>query len=46
MYGILIRISEGKGGGRPDSAMAGIGNIALTDKAIESFKDIVAEFIK
>ncbi|MBQ1464789.1 MAG: alanine--tRNA ligase [Ruminococcus sp.] len=39
-------VTEGKGGGRPDSAMAGIGNIALTDKAIESFKDIVAEFIK
>ena len=39
-------VTEGKGGGRPDSAMAGIGNIALTDKAIESFKGIVAEFIK
>ena len=41
-----VAVTEGKGGGRPDSAMAGIGNIALTDKAIESFKDIVAEFIK
>ncbi len=39
-------LTEGKGGGRPDSAMAGIGNMALTDKALHALESIVAELIK
>lgn len=39
-------VTGGKGGGRPDSAMAGIGDISKTDEAVASFEDIVKEFIK
>lgn len=39
-------LTNGKGGGRPDSAMAGIGDIARTDEAVNSFAEIVKEFIK
>ncbi|MDE5569475.1 MAG: alanine--tRNA ligase, partial [Ruminococcus sp.] len=39
-------LTNGKGGGRPDSAMAGIGDIAKTDEAVNSFTEIVKEFIK
>lgn len=39
-------LTEGKGGGRPDSAMAGIGKMALVDKALSELENIVAEFVK
>lgn len=39
-------VTGGKGGGRPDSAMAGIGDIAKTDDAVNAFTEIVKEFIK
>lgn len=39
-------LTEGKGGGRPDSAMAGIGNMALVDQALSELEAIVAEFVK
>lgn len=39
-------LTGGKGGGRPDSAMAGIGDIAKTDDAVSAFTSIVEEFIK
>ena len=39
-------ITGGKGGGRPDSAMAGIGDKNKIDEAINAFDGIVADFIK
>ena len=39
-------LTGGKGGGRPDSAMAGIGDIAKTDEALGKLKDVLAQFIK
>ncbi|MBE6861325.1 MAG: alanine--tRNA ligase [Ruminococcus sp.] len=38
-------ITGGKGGGRPDSAMAGVGKTYMIDEAIMSFASIVKEFI-
>lgn len=38
-------ITGGKGGGRPDGAMAGVGNIDKINDALDSFKSIVNEFI-
>lgn len=38
-------ITGGKGGGRPDSAMAGIGKTYMVDEALIAFKSIVNEFI-
>ena len=39
-------ITGGKGGGRPDSAMAGIGDKNKIDEAINAFDGIVAQFVK
>lgn len=39
-------VTGGKGGGRPDSAMAGIGDIAKTDEAVNAFVSIVEESVK
>ena len=39
-------LTEGRGGGRPDSAMAGIGKQELVDKALAELEAIVTEFIK
>jgi len=39
-------ITGGKGGGRPDSAMAGIGDKNKIDEAINAFDGIVSEFVK
>ncbi len=39
-------LTEGKGGGRPDSAMAGIGKAELVEKALAELENIVAEFVK
>ena len=39
-------VSGGKGGGRPDSAMAGIGKTYMIDEALEAFESIAADFIK
>lgn len=41
----IAAITGGKGGGRPDSAMAGIGKTYMVDEAIMSFKSIAQEFI-
>lgn len=46
---IVQRVSAltgGKGGGRPDSAMAGIGDQSKAGEAVAAVKDIVAEFVK
>ena len=37
----VAAVTGGKGGGRPDSAMAGAGDISLVDKAVEAFAGIV-----
>lgn len=39
-------VTGGKGGGRPDSAMAGMGDVSKAGEAVASFADIVKEFIK
>ena len=39
-------ITGGKGGGRPDMAMAGIGDKNKIDEAINSFDEILKTFIK
>lgn len=39
-------VTGGKGGGRPDSAMAGIGDISKADEAVKAFAAIVEEFVK
>ncbi|MBE6854972.1 MAG: alanine--tRNA ligase [Ruminococcus sp.] len=39
-------ITGGKGGGRPDSAMAGIGKNYMVDEALLGLGSIVAEFVK
>ena len=42
----VAAVTGGKGGGRPDSAMAGAGDVALVDKALDSVADIVKSFIQ
>ncbi len=42
----ISAITGGKGGGRPDSAMAGIGDASKIDNALSSLNDIVSEFVK
>lgn len=41
----VAALTGGKGGGKPDSAMAGAGNIKDIDKALATFSDIVKGFI-
>lgn len=42
----LAALTNGKGGGRPDSAMAGIGDQSLVETALTALTDVVTEFIK
>ena len=48
--GKLVReaaaVTGGKGGGKPDSAMAGMGDISKAGEAVNAFENIVAELIK
>lgn len=44
--GKAASLTGGKGGGRPDSAMAGVGDIAKIDEALADVKNIVSEFLK
>ena len=44
--GAIAGLTGGKGGGRPDSAMAGIGDIAKTDDAMAQIKEVLGNFIK
>ena len=39
-------LTGGKGGGKPDSAMAGIGDTSKTDDAMNEFENIAGNFIK
>ncbi len=41
----VAAVTGGKGGGRPDSAMAGAGDVSLVDKALDSAADIVKNII-
>ncbi|MDE5936264.1 MAG: alanine--tRNA ligase, partial [Ruminococcus sp.] len=42
----ISALTGGKGGGRPDSAMAGIGDITKTGGALDAFDSIVEKFVK
>ncbi len=42
----IAAITGGKGGGRPDSAMAGIGKNYMIDEALQSLESIANEFLK
>lgn len=42
----VAAVTGGKGGGRPDSAMAGAGDVSLIGKALEAAADIVKGFVK
>ncbi len=42
----IAAIAGGKGGGKPDSAMAGIADITKIDEALASLSDIVSQMIK
>ncbi|HBI85084.1 MAG TPA: alanine--tRNA ligase [Ruminococcus sp.] len=42
----LAALTGGKGGGRPDSAMAGIGDAAKVQAALDAAAEVAAEFIK
>ncbi len=42
----ISALTGGKGGGRPDSAMAGIADIAKTDAALAELQNVLSAFIK
>lgn len=42
----IAAITGGKGGGRPDNAMAGIGKTYMIDEALLALENIVKDFIK
>ena len=42
----IAAITGGKGGGRPDNAMAGIGDVSKIDEALSALENVVAEFVK
>lgn len=46
IVGKVAAVTGGKGGGRPDSAMAGVGDKNKIDAALDSVNEIVAEFVK
>ena len=42
----IAMLTQGKGGGRPDNAMAGIGKLELLDTALQELETVIAEFVK
>lgn len=46
IVGKIAAITGGKGGGRPDSAMAGVADIAKLDEALSQATEVVKEFVK
>ena len=42
----IAAITGGKGGGRPDNAMAGIGDVSKVDEALAALENVVVEFVK
>ena len=46
IVGKVAALTGGKGGGRPESAMAGVGDRFKIDEALDKAAEIVAEFVK
>ena len=46
VVGKIAAITGGRGGGRPEEAMAGVGDISKIDEALAAAEEIVAEFVK
>ena len=46
IVGKVAALTGGKGGGRPDSAMAGVGDKNKIADALNAVNDIIAEFVK
>ena len=44
--GKIAAVTGGKGGGRPEEAMAGVGDVFKIDEALAGAEEIIAEFIK
>lgn len=42
----IAAITGGKGGGRPDAAMAGVGHTYMIDEALMALESLVADMIK
>ena len=46
LVGAVAKLTDGKGGGRPDSAMAGVGDPSKIDAALAEAENIVAGMIR
>ena len=46
IVGEISSLTGGKGGGKPQSATAGVGDVSLIDNAFESAADIIAKYLK
>ena len=46
VVGRVAAVTGGRGGGRPDSAMAGVGDVFKIDEALAAAEGIVSEFVK
>ena len=46
IVGKVAALTGGKGGGRPDQAMAGVGDKFKIDEALDKVNEIVGEFVK
>ncbi len=46
IVGSVAALTGGKGGGRPDTAMAGVGDRFKIDEALAQVNDIVSQFVK
>ncbi len=46
VVGKVAAVTGGRGGGRPDSAMAGVGDIFKIDEALAAAQEIIAEFVR
>ena len=46
IVGKVAALTGGKGGGRPDQAMAGVGDKYKIDEALDKVNEIVSEFVK
>ena len=42
----ISALTGGKGGGKPDSAMAGIGDISKTDSALAELNTVISNLVK
>ena len=46
IVGEIAAVTGGKGGGKPQNATAGVGDLSLLDSAISAVSDIVSKYIK